>query len=92
MAIPGSEASRAFGLIESIIDGVLAEGKDLVKAAESIVMIAAVGGEMLLDALQRFVDSHRPQLGDALADLISKLVDKALEGLDPIVDGIGDFL
>merc|ERR1712228_776505 len=81
----------AYGFIESIVDKVLAEVKDLKRAAESIVAIAAVGGEMLLHALQQFVDSHRQQLGDNLADLISKLIDKAMKGLDPIVDEIGDF-
>ena len=69
----------------------MADVKDVVKAAENIVMIAAVGGEMLLHVLQQFVDSHRDRLGDRLADLISKLIEKALNGLDPIVDEIGDF-
>lgn len=82
----------AYGLIESIVEQVLAEVADMKRAAESIVAIAAVGGEMLLHALQQFVDSHRVQLGDTLADLITKLIDKAMKGLDPIVDEITDFV
>jgi len=82
----------AYGLIESIVEQVLAEVADMKRAAESIVAIAAVGGEMLLHALQQFVDSHRVQLGDTLADLITKLIDIAMKGLDPIVDEITDFV
>ena len=73
------------------MEGVLADVKDVVRAAENIVTIAAVGGEMLLHALQQFVDSHRDQLGDRMANLISKLIEKVMNGLDPIVDEIGDF-
>ena len=81
----------AYGLIESIVDQVLAEVEDVKKAAENIVTIAAVGGELLLHSLQQFVDAHREQLGDNLADLITKLVDRVMRGLDPIVDKISDF-
>ena len=69
----------------------MAEVGDVKKAAENIVTIAAVGGELLLHALQQFVDLNRQQLGDTLADLITKLVDRVMRGLDPIVDKISDL-
>ena len=81
----------AYGLIKSIINEVLAEVEDVKEASENIIIIAAVGGELLLHALQQFVDSHRQQLGDMLADLITKLVDRVMKGLNPIVDKISDF-
>ena len=56
------------------MEGVLADVKDVVRAAENIVTIAAVGGKMLLHALQQFVVSHRDQLGEWMADLICKLI------------------
>jgi len=75
------ERAESYGLIASIVEKVLAKGEDWKKAAENIVDLAKLGGDLMLLLLKEWVDDHQHQLGGTLADLIRILADKAMTGL-----------